>query len=67
MPNKEVAMKTKSFLYIYTHAIEGEKEKAAIDRKTTLSISPQSVFFLRITWRIITCTGINNIKLLHGM
>lgn len=45
MPNKEVAMKAKSFLYIYTHAIEGEKEKAATDRKTTLSISPQSGFF----------------------
>lgn len=45
MPNKEVAMKAKSFLYIYTHAIEGEKEKAATDRKTTLSISSQSVFF----------------------
>lgn len=61
-------MKAKSFLYIYTHAIEGEKEKAATDRKTTLSISSQSVFFfLRITWRIITCTGIDNIKLLHGM
>lgn len=38
-------MKAKSFLYIYTHAIESEKEKAATDRKTTLSISPQSVFF----------------------
>lgn len=38
-------MKAKSFLYIYTHAIEGEKENAATDRKTTLSISPQSVFF----------------------
>lgn len=38
-------MKAKSFLYIYTHAIEGEKEKAATDRKTTLSISPQSGFF----------------------
>lgn len=38
-------MKAKSFLYIYTHAIEGEKEKAATDRKTTLSISSQSGFF----------------------
>lgn len=34
-------MKAKSFLYIYTHAIEGEKEKAATDKKAKLSISSQ--------------------------
>lgn len=31
--NEEEAMKAKSFPYIYTHAIEGEKEKAATDKK----------------------------------
>lgn len=40
-------MKAKSFLYIYTHAIEGEKEKAATYKKAKLSISSQ--WFLRIT------------------
>lgn len=40
-------MKAKSFLYIYTHAIEGEKEKAATDKKAKYSISSQC--FLRIT------------------
>lgn len=38
-------MKAKSFLYIYTHAIEGEKEKAATEKKATLSrLYPRSVF-----------------------